>query len=67
MQKNKKISNKDLQNIFYLAHANYVNSSQKDMNHQEFVARCYLEACAKTLDATDIEFEEKIPYSPADE
>lgn len=67
MHKTKKINNKELRDIFELAHNIYVNSSQGGLSHQEFVAKCYLEACAKTLNTPKLEFEEKVPYSPADE
>lgn len=63
----KKISNSELQEIFDVARDLYVLSSQGDLNHQQFVAQCYLHACAKTLCLADLSFEEKVPYSPADE
>lgn len=65
--KMKKVSDKDLQKIFEMAHIYYVNSTQQGLSHQQFVAKCYLEACAKILDVTELEFEEKVPYSAADE
>lgn len=62
-----KISDKDLQQIFEIAHLFYVNSTQQGLSHQQFVAKCYLEACAKVLGVSNLQFQEKLPYSAVDE
>lgn len=67
MKKNKVITKNDLRHIVHLAQNNFLNLSAGELNNSEFVAKCYLEACASFLGLKDYEYEEKIPYSPADE
>lgn len=64
-----KISKRELQEIFDFAHKIYFESSVDNITHQQFIAKCYLKACAKFLGVpiSDLEFDERIPYEPADE
>ena len=63
----KKVSKEELRDIFETAHKIYVDSDRGELSSQQFMAKCYLRACARTLGIGGLEFEEKVPYSPADE
>ncbi len=67
MQKNRVITKKDLQSIARLAHNYFMDLANKDLDNAEFIAKCYLEACSGILGIKNYEYEEKIPYIPADD
>lgn len=67
MLKNKKITKNDLKIIVDLARNNFIDLSVNDLDNAEFIAKCYLEACAGFLKFKGYEYEEKIPYIPADD
>lgn len=63
----RKVSNDELRDIFDVAVDIYVNSNKGELSHQQFLAKCYLKACARTLGVEGFEFEEKVPFSPPEE
>lgn len=67
MLESKKISKEDLKKIADMAHNYFIELAPKELEYSEFIAKCYLEACAGYLNLKNYEYEEKIPYIPADD
>lgn len=54
---NIKVSNADLTRIFDFAKVNYLDLAPKGLSPQEFVARCYLDACHAYLKNNNVLFD----------
>jgi hypothetical protein len=51
------ITQKDLSEIYQFSHLNFVNSSQKELTHNEFVVKCYLNAVVTFLNKNGLKID----------
>ena len=62
-----KLSKRDLQQVFDLAHGNFMNYAPGELNNQEFLARCYLDAAISVLGiGVQVEYPQKKIAEPVD-
>lgn len=61
----REVSKRELSEIFSLAHQNYVTCDlqKKDLNNQQFVTWCYVQAAAKLLGVDFVVSDRIIPES----